>query len=309
MIFKHAMFQWASILLRLQIGVALVIALPLSIVPLAGSVFGAGRQIAFESDRDGNWEIYLMDVDRQIVHNLTRNPHEDRSPSWSPDGSDVAYYASDENGLGDIYVLEIANGQTRQLTNNGENNWMPSWSPDGQHIAYLVNYGGMMMMDANGENAHRLGYGFRPSWSPDSRRIIFYADRDSDMNAEVYDMDLETAVIRNRSQHSSNDMYPAWSPDGRWIAFASARTTNADIYIMPACEDRDLVTCSRDAQPITQNRVADIAPAWSPDSQLIAFTSENEGFEEIFIMDADGSNLGVLTRGSSNNRLPAWRPR
>jgi len=302
------MFQWAGVLFRLQVAVSALVGLLLSLMPLAGQAFGAGRQIAFESDRDGNWEIYLMDIEHRINYNLTRSPFDERSPTWSPDGSALAFYSAPENGQGAIFVMDLTTQQWRQLTDNMENNWMPSWSPDGQHIAYLVNYGGMVLMDADGANPHRLGYGFRPSWSPDSRRIIFYADRDSDMNAEVYDLDLGTSIIRNRSQHPSNDMYPSWSPDGQWIAFASARTTNSDIFIMPVCEDTALAVCSRDAQPITDNRIADIAPAWSPDSREIAFTSDINGHDAIYLVDMDGKNLSGLVSGTSNNRLPVWRP-
>lgn len=296
--------------LRLQIGVLAIIALLLSVVPLAGSVFGAGRQIAFESDRDGNWEIYLMDIDRQIAHNLTRSPDEQRSPAWSSDGRTLAFYSSYDNGLkGNIYVMDISDGGIRKLTDNGENNWMPSWSPDGQNLVYLVNYGGIVVADTDGGNARRIGYGFRPSWSPDSQRIIYYADRQETLNADVYDMDVQSLSTRNLSRHPANDFDPAWSPDGRWIAFASSRQTNADIYVMAACEDADLVACARDAHPITHNRVADIAPAWSPDSRQIAFTSDNQGFAGIFIVDADGGNLRDVTGVGSNNRLAAWRPR
>jgi Tol biopolymer transport system component len=303
------MFHWARVLFQLQIGVAAVIALLLSVVPLAGSVFGAGRQIAFESDRDGNWEIYLMDVDRRIAHNLTRSPDEQRSPAWLSDGRALAYYSSYDNGRkGDIYVIDVASGGTRQLTTNGENNWQPAWSPDGKRLVYLVNYGGIILADADGGNGRRVGYGFRPSWSPDSRRIIYYADRQETLNADLYFMDINDSRVRNLSLDHANDFDPAWSPDGRWIAFTSSRSGNGDIYVMPSCDDDNFSTCSQAAKAITHNRAADISPAWSPDSRQIAFTSDNESFAGIYIVDADGGNLRGLTGSGSNNRLPAWRP-
>jgi TolB protein len=296
----------ARAFVRLQIGVSALLALLASVAPLMGS---AGRQIAFESDRDGNWEIYLMDVERRLAVNVTRSPDDERAPSWTSDGRALAFYSSYDSGRrGDIFVLELSDGHVWQLIDGGDNNWMPSWSPDGQYLVYLVNYGGIVVADADGSRARRIGYGFRPSWSPDSQRIIYYADRQETLNADVYDMDIHSLSVRNLSRSQAHDFDPAWSPDGKWIAFVSSRGANAAIYIMPACEDARLSDCALAAHPITHNRVADIAPAWSPDGKWIAFTSKNEGFDGIFIMDADGGSLQSVTAPGSNNRLAVWRP-
>lgn len=216
--------MWAAGLFRLQIGVSALLALVLSLTPLAGSAFGTGRQIAFESDRDGNWEIYLTDVDRSIDVNLTRSPNHERSPAWSSDGKSIAYYFSPDDALkGNIYILDISSGDSRAFTTDGESNWMPSWSPDGQSIVYVVNYGEIVIANVDGSNIRYLSRGFRPSWSPDSQRVVYFAAGENELRADVYAIRVDDGVIRNLSQHYANDFDPAWSPDGAWIAFASER--------------------------------------------------------------------------------------
>ena len=185
---------------------------------------------------------------------------------------------------------------------------MPALSPDGQSIVYVVNFGDILIADIDGSNIRYLGTGFRPSWSPDSRRVIYFAEGENEARADIYEITVENAMIRNLSQHYANDFDPSWSPDGKWIAFASEREGSPNIYVMPDCGDDDFAPCIQAAEAITHNRDRNIAPAWSPDSRQIAFTSIRAEHAEIFVVNRDGSDLHRITGGGSNNRLPAWRP-
>ena len=94
-----------------------------------------GTQIAFESDRDGNNEIYVMAADGSQPTNLTRNDARDGSPAWSPDGTQIAFY-SDRDGNGEIYVMAADGSQPTRLTRNDALDGSPAWSPDGTQIAF-----------------------------------------------------------------------------------------------------------------------------------------------------------------------------
>ena len=73
------------------------------------------KMIAFESDRDDNWEIYVMSADGTAVTNLTNNPADDNAPSWSPDGKMIAF-ESDRDGNSDIYVMNTDGSSQKRLT-------------------------------------------------------------------------------------------------------------------------------------------------------------------------------------------------
>ncbi|MGZ4380967.1 MAG: TolB family protein [Gaiellaceae bacterium] len=86
-----------------------------------------GKKLAFESDRSGNDEIYVMNLATLRVTNLTRNPARDSDPTWSPDGQSIAF-ASERDGNSEIYVMSAATGgnQTR-LTNNPAVDLVPNF--------------------------------------------------------------------------------------------------------------------------------------------------------------------------------------
>ena len=119
-------------------------------------------KIAFTSDRDGNYEIYVMDAaDGSNPTRLTDNTAFDGYPSWSPDGTKIAFTSGDGNGA-EIYVMDAADGNEQiRLTDNFGNNAYPSWSPDGTKIAFTsYGHGGggeIFVMDAAaGSNPTRL---------------------------------------------------------------------------------------------------------------------------------------------------------
>lgn len=90
--------------------------------PLGG---GLGK-IAFQSNRDGSWDIYVMNADGSDPTRLTHNQALDKSPTWSPDGQKIAFY-SDRDGNYQIYVMNADGSNPLNLTNNLGNPYEPSW--------------------------------------------------------------------------------------------------------------------------------------------------------------------------------------
>ena len=150
---------------------------------------GNGR-IAFKIDISGNSEIYVMDADGSNQVNLTNNPATDSIPSWSPDGSMIAFHADrSQPGEPEIFVMDADGSNQTGLTNNTASDVASSWSPDGSKIAFTSRRDGncgplceeIYVMDADGSNPTRLTInGERdtsPSWSPDGIRITFISTR------------------------------------------------------------------------------------------------------------------------------------
>ena len=78
--------------------------------------------------RDGNWEIYVMNADGSNQRNLTDHNEYDEHPSWSPDGTSIAF-TSDRDGNWEIYVMNVDGSNQTRLTDNSAYDGYPSWSP------------------------------------------------------------------------------------------------------------------------------------------------------------------------------------
>lgn len=130
-----------------------------------------GNSIAFTSERDGNSEIYLLDILSEKEMNLTKNRFYDGDPQWSPDGSKIAFTSYRDGNL-EIYVMDHDGGNLRNLTRNKADDWNPRWSPDGEWIAFISNRMGnqdIFVMRADGSDQRNVTMSpedeYEPSWA------------------------------------------------------------------------------------------------------------------------------------------------
>jgi len=270
---------------------------------LAHGMAATIARIAFSSDRDGNFEIYVMNANGSGQTQLTNNPALDQQPTWSPDGTQIAFASDFE-----IYVMNTDGSALSRLTNNPGRDYYPAWSPDGSQIAFSsqsnLAAGEIYVMNADGTGQHNLTntpqswLDTEPAWSPDGSKIAFASDRDG--NEEIYVMNADgTGQTRLTVSYGLDDR-PAWSPDGSKIAFASDRDGNEEIYVMNA----DGTGQTR----LTNNGTDDVAPAWSPGGSKIAFVSDYAGNRDIYVMNADGTGETRLTNDEADDLDPAWSP-
>jgi Tol biopolymer transport system component len=165
-----------------------------------------GTKIAFSSNRDGSWDIYVMTSDGSDQTNLTGDPANDDAPVWSPDGTKIAFN-SDHSGHGEIYVMNADGSNQMKLTSSEHVANYPAWSPDGSEIAfgratcswlwsdiYLVNTDGTDLRNitpniVSSEGPVTTGL----TWSPDGTKIAFAGYRPgwNEMHVEIYVMDSD----------------------------------------------------------------------------------------------------------------------
>ena len=245
-----------------------------------------GSKIAFQSDRDGNSEIYVMNADGTNVVKLTSNTAEDWTPAWSPDGCKIAF-ASDRDSECGIYVMDTDGTNVIPLTSHTALDCNPKWSPDGSKITFQSDRDGnseIYVMNADGTNVTKLTSNTAedrtPAWPPDGCKIAFASDRDF-IDFKIYVMDTDGTNVIPLTSHTApaTDGTPAWSPDGRKIAFTSYRDNSENIYVMDA-DGTNVIQ-------LTMNTAADSNPDWSPDGSKIAFCSDRDGDYEVYVTDVE----------------------
>ncbi len=266
-------------------------------------------RIVFESNRNGNWDIYSMDVNGNNLRQLTDHPAFDQYPACSPDGRRIAF-ASERHGPSDLYVMDSDGGNVVRLTNSNFVEDFPSWSPDGTKIAfasYRVGNWEIYTIDTDGNNLTRLTKNERldaaPNWSPDGKKIAFYSDPDGRaVSRHIFVMNADGKGIRNLTGNTdlSKCYLPDWSPDGSKIVFYVWHNNIADIYAMTADGKR--------LAKLTKGEGNSRSPSYSPDGTKIAFTSDREGNRNIYLMDTDGRGAVKLTKTKPGieNRFPSW---
>ena len=259
-------------------------------------------RVAFASDLEEDFEIYVAGPDGGALTKVTDDPAEDTDPSWSPGGNRLAF-VSDRDGNQELYVVGSNGGQPARLTENAAADLDPAFSPDGTKIAFTSERDGnqnVYVMNADGSNVVRLtdsaAADFRPSWSPDGARIAFTSNRDGD--DEIYSMNADGSGQTNLSNNPADDLNPDWSP-GR-ITFQSTRDGDDEIYSMGE-------NGSGQAR-LTNSPAFDGRPARSSEGGRVYFVSNRDDNLELYVMNSDGSGLRRLTETEGSELDPDVQP-
>jgi Tol biopolymer transport system component len=257
---------------------------------------------------DSRWYVHVMNNDGSDRARLAEGQSGFLSaPSWSPDGSTLAY-VSEADGNPDIWVVDLDGSNAINLTQEESKDHSPAWSPDGAWIAFASlrdsRYWELYAMRPDGSDVQRLTWwedasDLSPSWSPDGTRLAFASKRDG--NWEIYTMDREGGNLVRLTNDPADDTNPAWAPDGSRIAFVSTRDGYAEIYVMS-------ITGGPATNISNAPYSSEHGPTWSPDGSRLAFYSDRDGGWNIHVMASDGSDVIRLTGGQSNDQVPAWRP-
>ncbi len=265
----------------------------------------AGADLAFASDRTGDWELYVYSWESGEQRQVLAFDGSDFHPTWAPDGSQLAFF----HNLGDsahIYSVGVDGDGLRRLTEGDAVDKAPDWSTDGAWIAFSSDRAGsfdLWRMRPDGSDLQRLtdhpGTEKLPAWSPDGRRIAFSGVRDG--NTDVFLLDTETGAERRVTTQPFADCYATWSPDGRRLVYAAQNATDFDIVSW----DVELATVST----LVDTDVDEAFPAWSPDGTRLAYQYEtSRGTWAIAVADGDGTNTAPLIESVGWDTKPAWRP-
>ncbi len=219
------------------------------------------------------------------------NPEGFGGPTWSPDGSKIAY-SHWSDGAGQIEVMAPDGSGSQPI--GPTDAWAPAWSPDGSMIAFAdAARNDLYVMDAGGRNPRLLvaessAWGESATWSPDCSRIAFSADG------------LWTMRPDGRVHIVSGGYGPDWSPDGRKLVYWRYGDGDGPAFRL------DLFVVNADGSGERHLR-SGVYPAWSPDGTRIVFARRGG----LATMNADGSDVRTVTVTDSTTHwhgLPDWQP-
>jgi Tol biopolymer transport system component/PKD repeat protein len=238
-------------------------------------VWGPHNYIVYQSTRNGNWDLYLMDMSTGIEYQLTSEESDEINPNWSPDGSRIIFQ-SNQDGLWQLYLLDLLTLTTRRLSDGTRTDVDGQFSPDGTRIAYRSyseadGNSTIYVMNLNGENAFAVTEpeddATNQAWSPTGRLIAYQAERAGQLDVYVYD--TITRTERQLTNSSIKDYAPTWLCNDEMVVFTSDEAGSPDIYQVGALPiTAPSIEVVDDAEQLTFEDFNDIYPQNMPPKEF-----------------------------------------
>jgi flagellar hook assembly protein FlgD len=266
-------------------------------------------RIAFESYRTGNFEIFKINIDGGGLTNLTGSGAREQDPSYSPDGSRMAYAGNDN-----IYIMN-ADGSGKTFLVGG-NNASPNFSPDGTKIVFSSYRDGtgwhIYIMNVDGSSQQKLtsssGFTFnmKANFSPDGAKIIYHCS----------DPWAGTTIKRMNADGTNNETIvggyaPAYSPDGAKIFFQRGAIhsgkSHDQIWVMNS-DGTDTEMLREDPRNAGAWSLESCKVWPSPSNTMSTFNNQSTGNPEVYKINIDGGAPVNLTSNGAEDKVSVWSP-
>ncbi|MFZ3285886.1 MAG: Tol-Pal system beta propeller repeat protein TolB [Telluria sp.] len=270
---------------------------------LTGTRGAFATRIAYVNENRAahDYRLEVADADGESVQVAVRSNEPIISPSWSPDGTKVAY-VSFEKRKPVIYVQDLVTGGRKIVVNQKGSNSAPSWAPDGSKLAVALSKDGNTQVygvNADGGGLRRLsnssGIDTEPQYSADGQSIYFTSDRSG--GPQIYKMSASGGNATRVTFKGNYNISPRVSSDGKTLAWISQRDGGYSLYAMDLASGQE-------------QRLADAAtePSFSPNGKYIMYATKGGGRTALAVVSVDGRVKQRLTTQAGNIREPNWGP-
>jgi TolB protein len=250
-----------------------------------------------------NKVICVMDFDGANEFCPIDNNSINLLPAWSADGNAI-YYSSYLHGGPHLYRYDLAEGKSKTISREPGLNIGVSAAPNGKLIAATLSRDDnaeIYTMDPGGGNLRRLTRDWAidssASFSPDSQKITFVSERAG--TPQIYMMNVDGSNVKRLTFQGNYNQTPHWSPRGDWILF-NARDERLVYDIFKIKPDTGVIV------RLTQDQGNNEHPNFSPDGNHVVISSTRSGGSKLYLMNADGTNQRLVSRGKGEYTTPDW---
>jgi Tol biopolymer transport system component len=246
----------------------------------------------------------------------------DADVAVDPTGKWLVFASTRHAESSDLYLQKVDGASVTQLTADDSDDATPSFSPDGKRIAFASTRAGtwdLYVMDADGRNVTQVTSGpmqdLHPSFSPDATRLVYSSVGSRSGQWELWVVDLRTM----ERKMIGFGLFPCWSPNKSVdrIAYQRARQRGSRWFSIWTLDLSD-GEARRNTEVAVSSNAALVCPTWSPDGRRLAFStiieprrsagSKSVGQQDVWTVNADGSNRQRLTDGNGQYLTPFWAP-
>jgi len=239
-----------------------------------------GKRVLFASDRDGNWNLFVLDLASRETTRITDWPGDERRAAWANDSRRVLL-AADRQGAKELFVLDTDTGETHAPSVPGLDVFGPDWSPGGDIFAFMGQNTrdaepSIVLLELNHWRVRRLGPGALPRFDPRGNTLVYFAKPGDDDDLFLWPLPDGPAV--QLTSGPGDDFTPTWSPDGQRILFVSNRDVPGQAQL--TLVDRH----GRGRTQVCEDPGRATEPHWHGDQ--IVWVSNRDGNDEIYLAPA-----------------------
>ena len=250
------------------------------------------------------YSLIVADSDGYNPQVAVRSRESLLSPSWSPDGSSIAY-VSFEDGNSSIRIQNILTGARQLVSARKGINGAPSWSPDGRKLAVSLSYVGnpeIFVIDLASHEAtrltHNLGIDTEPVWAPDGQSVYFTSDRSG--RPQVYQISSAGGTPQRITFQGPYNAKASVSYDGKQLAMVQG---SGNVYRI-VIQDQSLGGQQRFVSP----GPLDDSVSFAPNASMLLYSATEGTRGVLYSVSSDGLVRQRLKLADGNVQEPAWGP-